>query len=135
MFDLYESIITEIKSNLTDDNEYNREYLINQIHKYEKHEFSKEMIRELSKLLWDYLSNDEREKYIDITNQEPPITSILHEVSIDMNNRDFEKALNKLDYFLVNGNLNFYENDTTTEYHHFTNPLEEILFHETGFAN
>ena len=39
------------------------------------------------------------------------------DVEIDLS-EDFEKALNKLDYFLVNGNLRFYENDSITNYYH-----------------
>lgn len=128
---MYESIINEIKSNLTENNDKNREYLTNQIYKYENHEFSKEIIREISRLLWDFLSDDEKNAYIETNHKEQAVTTILNEVNNDIQNSDFEKALNKLDYFLVNGNLRFYENDSITNYYHFSNPLEEILFHET----
>jgi hypothetical protein len=128
---MYEAIIADIKSNLSYDDNKNRDYLISQLHKYENHEFSKEISREISRLLWNYLSDDERNEYIEISQEERPIENILNEVNADIHNGDFEKALNRLDYFLVNGNLRFYEDDSITEYHHFANPLEEILFYET----
>lgn len=128
---MYETIISEIKSNLTDDNEKNKKYLTKQLYKYDNHEFSKEITREIGRLLWDCLSDDEKNEFINISHKEQPVTNILNEVNNDIHNGDFEKALNKLDYFLVNGNLSFYENDSLTEYHHFSNPIEEMLFHET----
>lgn len=128
---MYEAIIADIKSNLGDNNKKNRDYLISQLHEYENHEFSKEILREIGRLLWDCLSDDEQNEYIEISQSEEPVKNILNEVNEDIQNGNFEKALNRLDYFLVNGNLRFYEEDTLTEYHHFANPLEEILFHET----
>lgn len=125
----YEEIINEIKSNLTDNKEENKKYLSRQIPKYQNHEFSKEIIREIGRLIFESLTEEEKEEYANVVKNENPIKQILDEVDEDLYNQEFESALNKLEEFIKNMPKK-YTNDTRNEYHLFNNPLEEILFNE-----
>lgn len=126
---MYEKIITEIKLNLGENPELNRKYLSSLIEQYSDHPDSKEITREISRMLWDCLTEDEKNKFIEISENENPMMDILEEVSYDIESEEYETALNKLDKFMES----FYEifdDDKASEYHFFTNPLEEILFNE-----
>ncbi|MBR2556842.1 MAG: hypothetical protein IKE95_00505 [Methanobrevibacter sp.] len=124
---MYQRIINEIKSNLGDNKDLNRKYLLSEIEKYKTHEYNKEIIREISRMLWDCLSDLEKEEYIEITEAENPIIDILEEISSDIQMNELEKALDKMDSFMETF-IPMYEDDEISEYHSFTNPLEEVLF-------
>ena len=124
---MYEEIINEIKSNLGSNNELNRQYLSSQIEVYKDHPYNKEIIKEISRLLWDCLSEDERQEYIDITNNENPVMDILNDIYYDIENGNYEVPLNKLDSFMETF-PGMFEDDKVSEYHYFTNPLEEMIF-------
>ena len=124
---MYEEIIKEIKANLGENKDLNRKYLSSQIDKYSDHPYNKEIIRELSRMLWDCLSEDEKREFKEISDKENPIMDILNEVSYDLEGGDYKTALSKLDEFMA-GFYPMFEDDRVSEYHFFTNPLEEILF-------
>ena len=54
----YKEIINEIKRNLTGNNNQDKSYLIAQSIKYKNHEYSSEIIKEISILLLDCLSDE-----------------------------------------------------------------------------
>ena len=125
---MYKDIIKEIKLNLGGNKDLDRKYLSGQIEKYRDHPYNKEILKEISRLMWDCLSDEEKLEYIEISNNENPIMDILNEVSYDVETGDYDSALEKLNHFMET----FYpvfEDDRVSEYHFFTNPLEEILFH------
>ena len=124
---MYEKIIKEIKSNLGENKELNRKYLSSQIEKYSDHPYNKEIIREISRMMWDCLSDEEKEEFIAISEKENPILDILNEISEFIEVGDYDVALDKLDSFMETFPMMF-EDDNVSEYHSFTNPLEEILF-------
>ena len=124
---MYEKIIKEIKSNLGENKELNRKYLSSQIEKYSDHPYNKEIIREISRMMWDCLSDEEKEEFIAISEKENPILDILNEISELIEVGDYDVALDKLDAFMKTFPMMF-EDDNVSEYHSFTNPLEEILF-------
>ena len=55
---MYEDIINEIKSNLGENPDLNKKYLSGQIEKYADHPYNKEIIKEISRMMWDCLSED-----------------------------------------------------------------------------
>ena len=124
---MYEKIIEEIKSNLGENKELNRKYLSSQIERYSDHPYSKEIIREISRMMWDCLSDEEKEEFISISEKENPIMDILNEVSEFIEVGDYDAALDKLDAFMETF-PGMFEDDRVSEYHSFTNPLEEMLF-------
>lgn len=126
---MYQKIIEEIKANLGENKDLNSRYLSSQIEKYSDHPYSKEIIREISRMIWDCLSDEEKEEFIEISEKENPILDIMNEVTEHIEVGDYETALEKLDFFMETF-PGMYEDDRISEYHSFTNPLEEILFRE-----
>lgn len=124
---MYKKIIEEIKANLGENKDLNSKYLSAQIEKYSDHPYNKEIIREISRMMWDCLSDEEKEEFIEISEKENPIMDILNEVSQFIEVGDYEKALDKLDSFMKSF-PGMFEDDKVSEYHNFTSPLEEILF-------
>lgn len=125
---MYEDIINEIKANLGGNKDLDRRYLSSQVEKYKDHPYNKEILKEISRMMWDCLSDEEKLEYIEITNNENPIMDILNDVSYDIEKGEYKLALNKLDKFMESFQPIF-EDDKVSEYHFFTNPLEEILFY------
>jgi len=124
---MYEDIIKEIKSNLGSNKDLNRQYLSSQVEVYQDHPYNKEIIKEISRLMWDCLSEDEKQEYIDISNEENTIMDILNDIYYDIENGNYEKPLENLNEFMKTF-PGMFEDDKVSEYHYFTNPLEEILF-------
>lgn len=126
---MYEEIINEIKSNLGENRELNKKYLSSQIEKYVDHPQNKEIIREISRMMWDCLTEEEQNEFAQISERENPIMDILTEVTPDIETGEYRNALDKLDRFMESCPPMF-EDDSVSEYHYFTNPLEEMLFHK-----
>ena len=124
---MYEEIIKEIKANLGENNDLNRKYLSGQIDRYKDHPYSKEIIREISRMMWDCLTDEEKEEFIEISENENPIMDILNEISQYIEVGDYETALDELKHFM-NAFPGMFEDDRVSEYHSFTNPLEELIF-------
>ena len=126
---MYDEIINEIKSNLGTNKDLNRKYLSDEMEKYTDHPYSKEIIREISRMLWDCLTDSEKEEFLEISNIENPIMDILNEITPDIETGEYKLALNKLDNFMESF-YPMFEDDKVSEYHYFTNILEEIIFRE-----
>ncbi len=124
---MYEEIISEIKSNLGTNKELNRQYLSSQIEVYKDHPYNKEIIKEISRMMWDCLSEDEKQEYNEIAEKENPILDILNDIYFDIENRNYKIPLEKLDKFMETF-PGMFEDDKVSEYHFFTNPLEEMVF-------
>ena len=124
---MYDEIIKEIKSNLGENKELNKKYLSSQIEKYVDHPENKEIIREISRMMWDCLTEEEQMEFAEISEKENPIMDILNEITPDIELGDYKQALEKLDKFMENF-YPMFEDDNVSEYHFFTNPLEEIIF-------
>ena len=126
---MYEEIINEIKANLGENKELNKKYLSSQMEKYVDHHYNKEIIREISRMMWDCLTEEEQMEFAEISEKESPIMDILNDVSQDIEIGEYKIALEKLDKFIKNYPALF-EDDKVSEYHFFTNPLEELLFYK-----
>lgn len=124
---MYEEIINEIKANLGGNKDLDRKFLSTQIDKYKDHPYNKEILKEISRLMWDCLSEEEKIEFIEISQNENPIMDILNDISYDIEQGEYKLALDKLDKFMKTFQPPF-EDDKISEYHFFTNPLEEILF-------
>ena len=126
---MYQKVIEDIKKNLGENPDLNRKYLISQIEIYKTHEYSTEIIKEISRMIWDCLTPEEKEEYERIMNEENPIKDLIIEAEFYIQNNDYKKALEIYDEFMKTF-PKMYENDKVNEYHSFSNPLEELVFHE-----
>ena len=126
---MYQKIIEDIKRNLGENKDLNRKYLISQVEKYKTHEYSTEIIKEISRMIWDCLSPEEQAEYARLMEEENPVKDILMEAEFYIQNNDYETALEKLDSFIKTAPP-MYEDDKINEYHSFSNPLEEMTFNE-----
>lgn len=124
---MYEDIIRNIKLNLGENNELNRKYLSSQIENYKDHPYNKEIIREISRMMWDCLSDEEKKEFIEVSQNETPIIDILEETYPYIENGEYESALNLISSFM-DVFPPMFEDDQVSEYHYFTNPLEEEIF-------
>ena len=103
-----DEIINRIKMNLSGNPDLDRDYLISQLDYYKNHESAYEIIKEISRLIWQSLdfyheeNNEESKK----TN----VSRILDEVIPLIENRDKKTALEKLDNFMSYF-LDKYENE------------------------
>ena len=113
---MYEDIINEIRLNLGENNDLNRRYLSGQIEKYKDHPYNKEIIKEISRMMWDCLSEDEKNEFIELSDKENPIMDILNDVSYDIESGNYEIALSKLNDFMANF-YPMFEDDKVSEYH------------------
>ena len=126
---MYNEIIDNIKSNLTGNKEKDRIYLVSQMKSYANHEYGQEITREIGRLLWECLSDEEKEEFARIRQEENPVKDAFDEAMLCVQNQDLETALNKLDSFFKSFPFAF-QDDKVNEYHSFSNPIEEILFME-----
>lgn len=126
---MYEKIISEIKSNLGENKELNKKYLSSQIEKYVDHPYNKEITREISRMMWDCLTDEEQNEFAQISKNENQIIDILNEITPNIESGEYKTALKKLDIFMESYSPMF-EDDETSEYHFFTNLLEELLFNK-----
>ena len=126
---MYQKVIEDIRRNLGGNNELNCKYLISHIEIYKTHENSTEIIKEISRMIWECLTPEEQEEFERIVNEENSIKETLIEAEFYIQNNDYETALEKLDTF-IKAQPKFYENDEINEYHSFPNPLEELIFNE-----
>lgn len=124
---MYEEIINEIKSNLGENKDLNKKYLSSQMDVYKNHPNNKEILNEISSMMWDCLSEFEKEEYNQIIENKTQLRDILNEVAYEIENGKSKVALEKLDKF-INKYQSPFENDDDAEYHFFTNTLEELIF-------
>lgn len=126
---MYNQIINEIKSNLGYDKAKNKVYLMQQAEKYANHEYGYEIIKEISRLLIMNMTPEEREELTRKTREANPIKPILDEVIPYIQNNDLRNALMIMDS-RMNNYVRMLNDDAVSEYHYFSNAIEQALFEE-----
>ncbi|MFM5882458.1 tetratricopeptide repeat protein [Methanobrevibacter gottschalkii] len=126
---MYEKIINNIKLNLGENKDLNRKYLASQIENYKDHPYNLEITKEISRMMWDCLSDEEKREFIEISENETPVIDILEEIYPMIEMGKYDNALDKLNGFMKTFQPMF-EDDAVNEYHFFTNQLEEEIFNE-----
>ena len=127
---MYSHIINEIKSNLTDDKEYNKVYLMHQAEKYSNNEYAYEIIKEISRLLIMNMTPEERRNLTQNAQEQNQIIQILNEVMPYIQSNNLRKAMEIMDSRMPNY-VPMIVDDRVSEYHYFANPIEQVLFEET----
>ena len=106
---MYEDIINEIRLNLGENDDLNRRYLSGQIEKYKDHPYNKEIIKEISRMMWDCLSEDEKNEWrISLRSpcEDVDVSSVAHKFNVGGHKQaagltlkgELEKALKALLY-------------------------------------
>ena len=107
---MYQEIIEEIKSNLTDNNEENKKYLISQMITYSGHEYANEIKRELSTIMWEYLTDEEKEEFERFERENSPEQDLLNSVYENFDSNELDEAFKKLEDYYENWTKR-YENE------------------------
>ena len=119
---MYNEIIDEIKSNLTGNKEKDKEFLKSQMVKYADSDYGQEIVLEIGRLMWDFLSDEEKSEFIKISDNENPIKDAFMEAKHYIDLHDLKTALNILDSFFKIFPFGF-NDDKINEYHSFSNPF------------
>lgn len=125
----YDDIIEMIKSEFNGDRQHDRQIIQQAMHDYAAHAYGEEIIRELGRMLWDYLTPEEQEKFEKASQMDIPERQLLDSVLDDFNNQRLDEAFEKLDDYMKNNPQRFVD-DEDTEYHYFENDMEMTLFEE-----
>ena len=120
---MYNEIIDEIKSNLTGNKEKDKEFLKSQMVKYADSDYGQEIVLEIGRLMWDFLSDEEKSEFIKISDNENPIKDAFMEAKHYIDLHDLKTALNILDSFFKIFPFGF-NDDKINEYHSFSNPID-----------
>ena len=126
----FDTIMLEITSGLTGDHEKDIPYLMEQCEKYKEHEFGKEIARACGRLIYEVLPEDKKEELNQMHgNGLQGIDSVLEETRFNIYKKNFDKALQLIESVIGKiENLDFYQDDTVSEYHTFNNFFEEALY-------
>ncbi len=120
----YQNIIEEIKSNLTNDKIKNKDYLLEQTEKYKTHSMSHEILKEIGRMLYDNLSEEDKKSMASAIDQDlGNLNNKIEEANKYILQKDFSKAKNLLNEFLEAA-LTAYKEDQVTRYFSFKDIIE-----------
>lgn len=132
----FDQIMGEITSGLTGDNDTDIAYIKDTMEKYKAHKYSKEILRACGRLIFTMMPEDAKEKINQLTNNHIlSVSSVIEEAHFNIYKKNFDKAKELLESMVTKfEDVNFYQDDSVSEYHTFNSLLEEILYeniHET----
>ena len=93
-----DEIISQIKRNLSGNPDLDRDYLVSQLEFYKDHESSYEIIKEISRMIWQSLDFYHEES--NISSKKTDVSQILDEAIVLIEKKDKKSALAKLDGFM-----------------------------------
>jgi hypothetical protein len=123
----YTEIIKEITRNLTGDGEKDSKYLMEQIEKYQYHEYGIEILKALHRMVYGFLPEEAKAELSTILKKDNTyIQVILNEVKSKLAEHSLEEAEKLILEILPSQNL--FHPDKVTEYYDFKNSLEWAYF-------
>lgn len=122
-------ILNTIKSNLTGDTEADKLFLADQVKLYADHENAAEIIEEISKMIWDMMSDDEKEAIMKVSMNDT-INDFIESVKPLVMEGKIDEAVERLTEFIDGYQFDFEDSDEE-EFRIFNNPLEHIIYIET----
>ena len=124
---MYKEIIENIQKSLSGNSDMDKDYLISQLDFYKNHEYASEITKEISRLFWGCLSEDE----VDFLNESHEKNEILktfdHVIEL-LENNDKKSALKALEKFFDTF-IDKYSSSDEYRFHSFLNPLEVLIFY------
>ena len=126
----FEMIMKEITGGLTGDAEADLVYLTEQGDKYKDHEYGKEILRACGRLMYELIPDDKKEKLDEsLAKDNLGFDAALDEAKFNIYKKNYNKALKLLEEMIDKyGNTGLFEDDAVSEYHCFSEPMEEILY-------
>ena len=127
-----DKIIKSITDGRTGDNEKDIQYLMEQTEKYKNHEFSKEILRECGRLLYERLPEGSKPRIDKIIDDEMlSYESTLQKVRAAQHERRYDEALSLIEELIKKtDNPEWFKDDKVSEYHCFHEFFEELLYRE-----
>ena len=123
----YEKIIEEIKSNLTDNKEENIKYLNEKSQEYKNHKYSREILKEIGRIIYDNIPDEEKEKMTNLVDKD--INSHFDKAMSYIREGNKEKALEELNLFVETSTYMF-KDDKVSKYFTPSNAIEFIFIEE-----
>jgi len=129
----FNKIMEGIILKLTGNSEMDFKILMDEYERYKSHKYSNEILRAISRLMYDILPDDEKEKINQIpNNQNLGIRTMNREINFQIKMRNFDKALVLIESVIKNmEDTGLYINDDKNNYYYFNNLLERLLYMET----
>ncbi|WP_297979911.1 hypothetical protein [uncultured Methanobrevibacter sp.] len=122
-----DEIIKNIQRNLSGNSDLDKSYLVSQLDFYKNHEHAPQIIKGISALFWDCLTDDEVD-FLDKSHNNNEILKAFDDVIELIEAKDKGSALILLEGFFKNFNDD-YSNSSKYQYHSFLNPLEVLIFY------
>ena len=128
----FNEIMEKITSGLTGEKDHDAAYLMEQCDQYKSHEMAKEIIRACSRLLYSFISEEDRQKMTQvIMNTSQGYESILEEAQFKVYQKKYTEALTLLENLVREvEDTGMYKDDQVSEYHCFAEFFEEVLYRE-----
>lgn len=126
----FDEIMMEITSGLTGDREHDLPYLQEQCEKYKEHDLAQEILRACGRLIYKYVTNEQRAELDRIVeNQGLGHEAILEEVRFKAYQKKYDEAIVLIEGLIAKIELpGFFTDDTVSEYHTFHEFFEEALY-------
>ncbi len=129
----YEVAINDIKEGLTGDPRVDMAYLKMQTDKYKDHKFSKEIIREIARMIYALLPEEKkREMNETISKNEEGFDVKIEKCKYLIYKKQIKEALPILEKMIEEVEITQpFEDDAVTEYYSFSEVMEELIFRTT----
>ena len=128
----FNEIMQRITDGLTGDKDHDAAYLMEQCEQYKDHDMAKEIIRACSRLMYSFISEEDRQKMTQaIMNATKGYESILEEAQFKVYQKKYDEALSLLENLVHQvEEMGMYKDDQVSEYHCFAEFFEEVLYRE-----
>jgi len=128
-----DKIIEGLILKLTGDNDKDVKFLMSECERYKTHEYANEILRAISRLIYDILPVDEKENINQVSdNRYIGINKKNEEINIQIVKKNFDKALLLIKSVIKNiEDTGWYLNDDKNEYFCFNNLLEKLIYIDT----
>jgi tetratricopeptide (TPR) repeat protein len=128
----FDEIMTNITSELKNDVKEDVKYLMEKMEEYKNHEYSKEILRAIGRIIYEICPDDMKDKLDKIIeNSNLGIEKTIEEADFQMYRNNYQKAFKIMENLISNiEKRNLYQDDSKSEYYCFYNLFEEILYKE-----
>ena len=124
---MYNEIIENIQRSLSGNSNLDKDYLISQLDFYKNHEYASEITKEISRMFWDCLSDEEAD-FLNRSHENNEILKTFDDVIELVEKNDRKTALEELEKFFDTF-IDKYSSSNDYQYHSFSNPLEVLIFY------
>lgn len=124
---MYKEIIENIQKSLSGNSDMDKDYLISQLDFYKNHEYASEITKEISRLFWDCLSEEEVD-FLNESHEKNEILKTFDQAIELLEDNEKKSALELLDNFFDTF-IDKYSFSDEYRYHSFLNPLEVLIFY------